>query len=77
MVAIRDFLVAFGIIFGVLMALVSFVFLGSTLMNEFVTTTDINGALIASAVLSALLAVPLAAVGTASGHLKIKDAQVV
>lgn len=61
MTAVRDFLVAFGISAAGLMFLVSFVFLGSTLMNEFTSLTDIGGALGASAALSAFLAVPLAA----------------
>jgi len=64
MTAVRDFLVAFGISAAGLMVLVSFVFLGSTLMNEFTSLTDIGGALAASAALSALLAVPLAAVNS-------------
>src|SRR5699024_5518397 len=68
MTVVRDFLVAFGIVTGVLMALVSFVFLGSTLMNEFVSLADMGEALVASAALSVLLAVPMAAVGTTSRH---------
>src|SRR5699024_8380238 len=66
MAAVRDFLVAFGIVTGVLMSLVSFMFLGSTFMNEFVSMADMGKALVASAILSVLLAVPLATVGTTS-----------
>src|SRR5699024_9612187 len=69
MTAVRDFLVAFGISAVGLMDLVSFVFLGSTLMNEFTSLTDIGAALSASAVLSALLAVPMAAAGASYSRL--------
>lgn len=68
MTAVRDFLVTFGIVTGVLMALVSFVFLGSTFMNEFVSMADMGKALVASATLSVLLAVPMAAVGITTRH---------
>ena len=69
MAAVRDFLVAFGIVTGVLMALVSFVFLGSAMMNEFVTIADMGHTLVAAAILAVVLAVPLAAVGTTSRNL--------
>lgn len=66
MTAVRDFLVAFAISTAALMALVSFVFLGSTLMNQFAGLTDYVGALIASGVVAVLLAIPMAAVGTSA-----------
>lgn len=66
MTAVRDFLGAFSVAAIVLMALVSFVFLGSAMMNEFVTVADMGHELIAAAILSVILAVPLAAVGTSS-----------
>lgn len=68
MTAVRDFLIAFGISAAGLMVLVSFVFLGSTLMNEFASLTDIGGALGASAALSVLLAIPMAAIGSSSSR---------
>lgn len=65
-IAVRGFLLAFSVGAGVLMALISLVFVGSTLMNEFSSLADVGQALVASAVLAALLAVPLAAVGGSS-----------
>lgn len=67
MFAVRGFLLAFGVVAGVLMALISLVFVGSTLMNDFSSLADMGQALVASAVLSAILAVPLAAVGDYRG----------
>ncbi len=67
MIAVRGFLFAFGVGVGVLMALISVVFVGSTLMNEFSSLADIGQALVASAVLSVILAVPLAAAGGSVG----------
>lgn len=71
MTAVRDFLVAFGIATAVLMVLVSCVFLGSTLMNEFASMADLGRALLAAAALSALLALPMAAVGTSTRHVDL------
>jgi len=68
MAKVRDFLGAFCVAAVVLMALVSFVFLGSALMSEFVTIADLGNNLIAAAIVSALLAVPVAAVGSSSRH---------
>jgi len=71
MTAVRDFLVAFGVVSGVLMALVSFVFVGSTLMNEFAGLSEMGRALVAAAATSIFLAVPIAAVGTSRDFLQI------
>ena len=68
MAKVRDFLSAFCVAAVVLMALVSFVFLGTALMSEFVTIADLGNNLIAAAIVSALLAVPVAAVGSSSRH---------
>lgn len=68
MTSVRDFLGAFSIAAVVLMALISVVFLGCALMNEFVTVADLGHELIAAAIVSLLLAVPMAAVGTTSKH---------
>lgn len=68
MTSVRDFLGAFSIAAVVLMALISVVFLGCALMNEFVTVADLGHELVAAAIVSVLLAVPMAAVGTTSNH---------
>lgn len=65
--AVRGFLLAFGAVAVVLMVLISMVFVGSTLMNDFAGMADMGRALFASAVLSLILAVPLAAAGHYGG----------
>lgn len=45
------------------MVLISMVLIGSTLMNEFAGLADMGRALVASAVLSLILSVPVAAAG--------------
>src|SRR5699024_1223636 len=52
MAKVRDFLGAFCVAAVVLMALVSFVFVGCALMGEFVTITDLGNNLIAAAIVS-------------------------
>lgn len=66
MTAVRDFLGAFSVAAIALMALVSFVFLGSAMMDEFVTIADLGHELIAAAIVSVVLAVPVAAAGSTS-----------
>lgn len=73
MTAVRDFLVAFGVAAGVLMTLISVVFIGTTLMNDFASLADMGQALITSAVLALILAVPMAAVGTKSNYIDWLD----
>lgn len=68
MATVRDFLGTFCVAAVVLMALVSFVFIGCALMNEFVTIADLSHELIAAAIMAVVLAVPLAAVGSSSRH---------
>lgn len=68
MTAVRDFLVAFSIAASALTVLISFVFVGSTLMNDFATLADMGQAAIASVIVAAVLAVPMAAVGATSNH---------
>lgn len=66
MATVRDFLSTFCVAAVVLMALVSFVFMGCALMNEFVTIADLSHELVAAAIMALILAVPLAAAGTSS-----------
>lgn len=65
---VRDFLVTFCVAALILMGLISVVFIGSALMNEFVSWSNFGHALIASAILSVILAVPMAAAGTPAGY---------
>lgn len=66
MATVRDFLGAFAVAAVILMALISFVLVGTAMMNEFVSLADLGNELIASAILAVVLAVPMAAVGTST-----------
>lgn len=66
MATVRNFISAFSVAAVVLMALISLVLMGCTLMNEFVTVADLGYQLIAAAIMAVILAVPLAAVGASS-----------